>query len=341
VNVNVSGPVRVFALVGGLAALALGAWFFLLGGLSPSASSEPVKEIKPLYGGKKPAATPSTQQRASAAPTPQKRATKPAASTPKRNAPAKPARPAKIANPEKLPLAVARALARSPVVVVSLYDPEAKVDRISLGEARAGARRANVAFVALNVLDRRASEALTRKLGVLSAPAFFLYKRPATLVMRVDGFADRDLVAQAAVSALPPVIRRSSPVRDGRPARVSQARWSNRANAICVEGGVIPTAQPATRNEVLGAWPALLADFKRDIARLKALPLPTSPPARTRTQKLLTNWTGIHALALQVLGAVKADDAARFQALVPRLTAQSREANRLAADAGATACTVT
>jgi hypothetical protein len=347
VNVNVSGPVRVFALVGGLAALALGAWFFLLGGMSPAASSEPVKEIKPLYGGKKPSAAPTAKRQASVTPAAPKSATRPRASTTQPEARAKakpeprPARPAKLANPENLPLAVARALARSPVVVVSLYSPEAKVDLISLGEARAGARRANVAFVPLNALDRRASEALTRKLGVLSAPAFLLYKRPGTLVMRVDGFADRDLVAQAAVSALPPAVRHASPVRQAPSTQVTQARWSNRANAICVEGGVIPTAKPASRNEVLGAWPALLTDFKRDVARLKALPLPTSPAAHERTRKLVASWAGIHALALRVLDAVKANDGARFRALVPRLTARSAQANRLAADVGATACTVT
>jgi hypothetical protein len=205
VNVNVSGPVRVFALIGGLAALAMGVWFFLLGGLSPSASSAPVKEIKPLYGGNAavPAAAPRTKPK-TAAQTASKpaRTTKPAQRT-KTEAKAKPKpKPsAKVANPEGLPLVVARALARHPVVVVVLYNPEAKVDRISLGEARAGARRAKAGFVALNVLDRRSSEPLTRKLGVLSAPAFFLYRRPGELVMRVDGFADRDLVAQAARNA--------------------------------------------------------------------------------------------------------------------------------------------
>jgi hypothetical protein len=190
--------------VGGLAAPALGAWFFLLGGMSPSATDEPVKVIKPLYGGKTaPAAAPAAKRAA----TP-KQATTPvakAAPTPtaKPKAPPKPAPPrAKLANPEGLPLVVVRALARHGVVVVSLYDREAKVDRISLAEARAGARRARVGFVALNVLDRKASEALTRKLGVLSAPAFFLYRRPGELVMRVDGFADRDLVAQAALGAV-------------------------------------------------------------------------------------------------------------------------------------------
>ena len=210
-NVNVSAPVRIFAAVGGLAALALGAWFFFLGGLSHAASTEPAKVIKPLYGGKK----------ASAVPAPTSKPKAPAQTAPKAKAPVKakaaPSTPAskpkpapkptskpaasRVPNPERLPLAVARALTRNAVVVVSLYNPEAKIDRISLAEARAGARRADVGFVALDVLDRRASEALTRKLGVLSAPAFFLYRRPGDLVMRVDGFADRDLVAQAARNA--------------------------------------------------------------------------------------------------------------------------------------------
>jgi hypothetical protein len=205
VNVNVSAPVRIFAAVGGLAALALGVWFFFLGGLSPGGSTEPVKVIKPLYGGKQASAVTAPNAKAkpkakAAAPAKPKPA---ATTTPKAKAAAKPkAKATRVPNPEGLPLAVVRALARNPVVVVSLYSPEAKVDRISLAEARAGARRAKVGFVALNVLDRGASEALTRKLGVLSAPAFFLYRRPGELVMRVDGFADRDLVAQAAFNAV-------------------------------------------------------------------------------------------------------------------------------------------
>ena len=203
-NVNVSGPVRVFALVGGLAALAMGAWFFLLGGGVAPSTSEPVKAITPLTA-RKPAAVaaaPKTKPEPKTA-RPVVKTTRPA-STAKPKPKSRPRAPAptKLVNPEKLPIPVARALMRDRVVVVSLYDPEAKVDRISLAEARAGARRAGVAFVALNVLDRRASEALTRKLGVLSAPAFFLYRRPGSLVTRIDGFADRDLVAQAAREAL-------------------------------------------------------------------------------------------------------------------------------------------
>jgi hypothetical protein len=104
---------------------------------------------------------------------------------------------------------------------------------------------------------------------------------------------------------------------------------------------VIPSAHPASRQRVLQAWPGLLAEFKRDIAQLNALPLPTSPTARARTTKLLALWGGIHTLGLRLLDAVKANDAARFDALRPKLTTRSLAANRLAADVGATACTVT
>jgi hypothetical protein len=203
VDVNVSGPVRVFALVGALAALALGAWFFLLGGSSPGASSTAVAEVKPLHPVRRAASRTVTSPAGTPKPRPAKPAAPPKpAAVASRKAAAAPNAPA-VANPNQLPLPVARAFARHAVVVVSLYDPESRVDRISLGEARAGARRAGVGFVALNVLDRRDSEALTRKLGVLSAPAFFLFKRPGELVMRIDGFADSELVAQAAVSAAP------------------------------------------------------------------------------------------------------------------------------------------
>jgi hypothetical protein len=203
--VNVSAPIRIFALVGALAALALGGWFFLLAP-KPTAGAEPPKTVEQLRQARKAgaAAAPSKPKpaKAAAAPARAKAKPKPAAEVAAR--PAQKAKTRKVRNPEGLPLLVARALAASPVVVVSLYSPESKVDRISLAEARAGAQRAGAAFVALNVLSKPHSEPLTRKLGVLSAPAFLLYRGSGELVMRVDGFVDRDLVAQAALAAAPP-----------------------------------------------------------------------------------------------------------------------------------------
>ena len=41
------------------------------------------------------------------------------------------------------------------------------------------------------------------KLGVLPDPALLVFRRPGDLVFRVNGFADRATVAQAAVNARP------------------------------------------------------------------------------------------------------------------------------------------
>ena len=43
---------------------------------------------------------------------------------------------------------------------------------------------------------------LTQKLGqVLPDPGLLVYTRPATLAVQIDGFVDKDTVAQAAINA--------------------------------------------------------------------------------------------------------------------------------------------
>ena len=85
--------------------------------------------------------------------------------------------------------------------MVSLYNPEASVDATSLGEAAAGARTAKVGFLAINVLDQAQAAPFTDAFGVLQDPTLLIYARPGTLTFKVDGFADRQVVAQAALSA--------------------------------------------------------------------------------------------------------------------------------------------
>lgn len=102
-----------------------------------------------------------------------------------------------------LPLSLARALAQHPVVVVQVYDPQAEVDAIAYAEARAGAQQARVGFLPLSVLGPDVSK-LTQKFGqVLPDPGILVYARPATLALRIDGFVDKDTVAQAAENASP------------------------------------------------------------------------------------------------------------------------------------------
>ena len=204
---QVSPVIRIVAIVGVLAILALGAGMFFM---SRSAAAAEASLTEPLpnvmrkgsaTAAKKPAKrVPASANLAAASKEPAK-ATPPAVRKPQPRPVAKPAPKPKVVLNEGLAPAIAAALSRSEVVVVALYAPDAKVDRISAGESQAGARDARVGFVALNVLDQAQGGALTAELGMLDAPAVLVYKRPGTIVVHLEGFADRETVAQAAASA--------------------------------------------------------------------------------------------------------------------------------------------
>lgn len=100
-----------------------------------------------------------------------------------------------------LPSVLAQALRRHRVVVVMLYASDAPLDGMVRAEARAGARDVGAGFVAVNVLDRTHSEPLALMTGVVEAPGTLVFRRPGKLVSRLDGFADRVAVAQAAANA--------------------------------------------------------------------------------------------------------------------------------------------
>jgi hypothetical protein len=100
-----------------------------------------------------------------------------------------------------LPLVLSRALAKNPVTVVALYDPSAALDGMSLAEARAGAAEVKAGFVAISIRNEPQVRPLTQLLGVLGSPSVLVYERPNTLFVRLEGFADRATVAQAAANA--------------------------------------------------------------------------------------------------------------------------------------------
>lgn len=107
----------------------------------------------------------------------------------------------KAARAAGLPESLAQALGRSKTVVVSLYDPYSQVDGTSFAEAKAGAALAGAAFVPLSVLSERDVGKLTQQLGLLPDPGVLVYVRPASLAVKIGGFADKETVAQAARNA--------------------------------------------------------------------------------------------------------------------------------------------
>ncbi|HLX31152.1 MAG TPA: hypothetical protein VKR79_00125 [Gaiellaceae bacterium] len=99
-----------------------------------------------------------------------------------------------------LPGQLRAALARNPIVVVGLYDPQVREDSLTLSEARAGAAQAHAAFLGVNLLDDAVAGRLTALLPsgqLLPSPGILVYKRPGKVVFRFDGYLDRTAIAQA------------------------------------------------------------------------------------------------------------------------------------------------
>ena len=173
-DARVGKGVRIFGAVAVLAALAGGIGLFAFGGSQPEgvAASNLILTPKPAVP---------------VSPAPAAAAAVPAV------VPAKP--------PSVLPAPLEAALKRNRVVVASLYAEGAAVADMARGEARAGATLAGAGFVALNVLNQKQVEQLTALLGVMSDPTVLVFTRPAKVFVRIDGFADRETVAQAAANA--------------------------------------------------------------------------------------------------------------------------------------------
>ena len=190
---KISLPVRIFAILIVLAGLA--------GMLAMRTLSPAVDE----------SAIPQPVKRAQVA-TPAKTTPKPATTAAKAQG-AKPAKPAKPAAPKPapvlnpvvpptgFPVAVDRALREHAVVVVSLVLPGARVDELAAAEAAAGAKLGGAGFLALNVLNEGVARALLTKLATAADPSVLVLKRSGEVALELNGFVDRETVAQAAVNA--------------------------------------------------------------------------------------------------------------------------------------------
>ena len=213
-SLSLSPQLRLIVLVGGLAAMfALGGMFFVMRGTLLSGDIEQVPAVvhhaKPApkvvkTTGTQKATLPLTSHSATeTAP----KLTAPKVTAPKVTAPnvtaPKPSptieTPGVAAN--GLPIVIMQALRKQPVVVVALIVPGGELDRMTVAEARAGAKIAGVGFLAVNILKNAVGRPLAQKLGVIQTPSLVVYRRPATVFVRFEGFTDRATVTQAATSA--------------------------------------------------------------------------------------------------------------------------------------------
>ena len=132
---------------------------------------------------------------AKAAPTRTPAAVKPAAK------PAVAAKARPLVNKDGVPTVIVDALRRSPAAVVALTARGSQIDRMTLAEAKAGARAAGVPYVQIDVLNAQLGRAIARTFGVVEAPATLIYQRPTALFLKLDGYADSATTAQAAENA--------------------------------------------------------------------------------------------------------------------------------------------
>jgi hypothetical protein len=102
------------------------------------------------------------------------------------------------ADPER---GLAGALKENKVVVVLFYAPRSTYDAIQAREARAGAAGGGAGFLAVDVSKDRYVAALATAFEVRDAPAILVVTRGFRVSARLDGFADRVTIAQAASNA--------------------------------------------------------------------------------------------------------------------------------------------
>jgi hypothetical protein len=190
-------PVIALAVLGGIMAT------FMVYRTLPSGaeSTLPVKSLAKKTPVRKPVTKAKAKPKAAAAKPAVKPKTKPVVvpTAPVR----KPVEPPKgdPVDANGLPLVLARTLAKHRVTVVALYDPAAAIDAMALAEARAGAAEVKAGFLALSIRSEPQVRPLAQLLGVLESPSVLVYERPNTLFVRLNGFSDRETIAQAAANA--------------------------------------------------------------------------------------------------------------------------------------------
>jgi hypothetical protein len=169
---ELSTPIKVVALAGLLVALLAGAFatMTVLRGQQHSAN-----------GVQSPSARPSTSLKFSQ--TPKKAAAQP------------------IVIDANLPAPLRHSLRSSREVVAVVVSPGVPGDQDAVQQARAGASAAHVGFTVLDVTRAPIASALSIWAPEAVDPTVLVVKRPGNVAVELDGYADQDMVAQAALNA--------------------------------------------------------------------------------------------------------------------------------------------
>jgi hypothetical protein len=100
-----------------------------------------------------------------------------------------------------LPAPLRHALHSSREVVAVISSPGVPGDLDAVREARAGAAAAHVGFTVLDVTRSPVASALAAWAPQAVDPTVLIVKRPGSVAVELDGYADKDMVTQAALDA--------------------------------------------------------------------------------------------------------------------------------------------
>jgi hypothetical protein len=225
-----------------------------------------------------------------------------------------------------LPKAIAAQLGGNEVVVVALATPGLKIDELTKAEAKAGAGAAHVGFVSVDVSGQGTALELTRQLGVLDAPGVLVYRRPAELFLRLDGYSDSKTIAQAAQNA------------DPTPGGVDRSAWARDANTICADGAkkIAAVGTPTSPQQRVVFAPQVQTLEKDTRAKLHGLT--PAPGTGARVTAMLGAYDAMTPLEAQWLDAMRKGDKQTAAKLDARASALGAKGDRLALALGASSC---
>jgi hypothetical protein len=107
--------------------------------------------------------------------------------------------PARVVIDGNLPAPLHHALRANREVVAVLTAPGVPGDAGAVQEARAGAAAAHVGFTVLNVTQETLATTLAAWAPNAGDGSVLVVERPGTIAVELDGYADRQMVAQAAL----------------------------------------------------------------------------------------------------------------------------------------------
>jgi hypothetical protein len=227
-----------------------------------------------------------------------------------------------------LPGPVANAFAGHAVVVVTLYARSSSVDETTEAEAEAGALLAGAGFVPIDVTREGASGALVEAAGVLTPPVTLVYAQPEfKLAARLDGFADKETVAQAA--------RNANPTPAGGTA--AQTAWARGADVLCDRvADDLSALNVKTTTDLKTKTPQLQAIGAAFVTGLGKLRAPAGSESSV-TQFVQLESQNVD-LTEQLVAAVAAKNPVATASATAQQSAVGQQANALALSLGATHC---